>query len=253
MNNYLSKAKESAQFMNSFLAAVSYHRKLEECKGCISSYSRLPILFDATCSGMQHLSGLTGDLQLATYVNIISNDEPEDSYLWCAQAVEKSVESYKGDDKVKSLLSKIKLDRSIVKKSVMTIPYNIKLEGMSHQITDHFTKHFVDIINPLAVPSTEDGGMLAEGESVSLNPFFLSIVAILVSVISASYYLKIVRVIHFDPAYSDTTSSTSPAQKLTSVHSKAIATLTMAIALFAVYPELILNSTTLLALSLYGY
>lgn len=83
--------------------------------------------------------------------------------------------------------------------------------------------------------------------------YFLSIVAILVSVISASYYLKIVRVIHFDPPYSDTTTSTSPAQKLTSVHSFAIATLTMAIALFAVYPELILNSTTLLALSLYGY
>ena len=79
------------------------------------------------------------------------------------------------------------------------------------------------------------------------------IIAIMSSVVSASYYLKIVRVIHFDPPYSDATTSTSPAQKLTSVHSFAIATLTMVIALFAVYPDLILNSTTLLALSLYGY
>lgn len=83
--------------------------------------------------------------------------------------------------------------------------------------------------------------------------YFLSIVAILVSVISASYYLKIVRVIHFDPPYSDTSSVTSPTQKLSSVHSFAIATLTMSIALFAVYPDLILNSTSLLALTLYGY
>lgn len=83
--------------------------------------------------------------------------------------------------------------------------------------------------------------------------YFLSIVAIIVSVISASYYLKIVRVIHFDQPYSDTTSISSPTQKLTSVHSFVIATLTMGIALFAIYPDIILNSTTLLALSLYGY
>jgi len=83
--------------------------------------------------------------------------------------------------------------------------------------------------------------------------YFLSIVAIIVSVISASYYLKIVRVIHFDQPYSDTTSVSSPTQKLTSVHSFVIATLTMGIALFAIYPDIILNSTTLLALTLYGY
>lgn len=83
--------------------------------------------------------------------------------------------------------------------------------------------------------------------------YFLSIVAIIVSVISASYYLKIVRVIHFDQPYSDTTSVSSPTQKLTSVHSFVIATLTMSIALFAIYPDIILNSTTLLALSLFGY
>lgn len=81
--------------------------------------------------------------------------------------------------------------------------------------------------------------------------YFLSIVAILVSVVSAYYYLKIVRVIHFDSPSSLTVSS--PEQKLSSVHSFAIATLTMIIALFAVYPDLILNSTTLLALTLYGY
>lgn len=83
--------------------------------------------------------------------------------------------------------------------------------------------------------------------------YFLSIVAILVSVVSAYYYLKIVRVIHFDTPSSEILTVSSPVQKLSSVHSFAIATLTMIIALFAVYPNLILNSTTLLALTLYGY
>jgi NADH-ubiquinone oxidoreductase chain 2 len=84
--------------------------------------------------------------------------------------------------------------------------------------------------------------------------YFLSIVAIIVSVISASYYLKIVRVIHFDSADVDTgTSTVSQESKLTATHSFAIATLTMAITLFVFKPSIILNSTSLLALTLFQY
>ena len=84
--------------------------------------------------------------------------------------------------------------------------------------------------------------------------YFLSIVAIIVSVISASYYLKIVRVIHFDSGDVDTGASTlSQESKLTATHSFAIATLTMAITLFVFKPSIILNSTSLLALTLFQY
>lgn len=93
--------------------------------------------------------------------------------------------------------------------------------------------------------------------------YFLSIVAIVVSVISASYYLKIVRVIHFLPLSSGEVgvNKSSPASsfnltglgenKLTDVHSFAIATLTLAITLFVFDPSIILNSTSLLALTLF--
>lgn len=85
--------------------------------------------------------------------------------------------------------------------------------------------------------------------------YFLSLVAIIVSVISASYYLKIVRVIHFDAADKTLVESTNMGQesKLTNVHSFAIATLTMAITLFVFKPSIILNSTHLLALTLFNY
>lgn len=86
--------------------------------------------------------------------------------------------------------------------------------------------------------------------------YFLSFVAIIVSVISASYYLKIVRVIHFDTYASqdvDTGSSVTGQSKITSVHAFAIATLTMAITLFVFKPSIILNSTSLLALTLFHY
>lgn len=90
--------------------------------------------------------------------------------------------------------------------------------------------------------------------------YFLSFVAIIVSVISASYYLKIVRVIHFDTATTNNTDTSklplAPADresKLTNVHSFAIATLTMAITLFVFKPSIILNSTSLLALTLFHF
>ncbi|RZK36728.1 MAG: hypothetical protein EOO61_09945, partial [Hymenobacter sp.] len=81
--------------------------------------------------------------------------------------------------------------------------------------------------------------------------YFMSLVAIIVSVISASYYLKIVRVIHFD-SYTQV-QDTVQAPKMTNVHSFAIATLTMAITLFVFKPSIILNSTSLLALTLFHY
>jgi NADH-ubiquinone oxidoreductase chain 2 len=80
--------------------------------------------------------------------------------------------------------------------------------------------------------------------------YFLSLVAIVVSVISASYYLKIVRVIHFDKLPANNSTTTSPAT-LTNLHAFSIATLTMAITLFVFKPSIILNSTSLLALTLF--
>lgn len=81
---------------------------------------------------------------------------------------------------------------------------------------------------------------------------FLAIVAILASVVSAVYYLRVIRVIHFDTL--NTTPSTASNQEvvLGSVHSYTIATLTLFVVLFATNPNLLLNSTSIMALSLYA-
>jgi NADH-ubiquinone oxidoreductase chain 2 len=81
--------------------------------------------------------------------------------------------------------------------------------------------------------------------------YFISIVAILASVVSAAYYLRVVRVIYFDeqPAGAG---SQSP-EVLSSAHCYVIAVLTLFLVVFALQPSLILNSTQLMAMSIYGY
>lgn len=103
--------------------------------------------------------------------------------------------------------------------------------------------------------------------------YFLSIVAILVSVISASYYLQIIKVIHF-PISDNNIKSDSKSIKvflslfgsgennsnnksnilvpITNIHSMTISILTLTILLFILNPSILLNSTHLLALSIFN-
>ena len=109
----------------------------------------------------------------------------------------------------------------------------------------------------------------------------MSFVAILVSVISASYYLKIIRVLHteeeniiqdenltntskYEEETWDTIKDLNLINKnhknendseslLTNFHSFLISTLTLTILLFVLKPSIILNITQLLSLSLYNF
>ena len=113
--------------------------------------------------------------------------------------------------------------------------------------------------------------------------YFMSIVAILVSVISASYYLKIVRILfttstshnsnsHIGGEGSDVTNDNNKqtfypllnnmpfvdvhnnyyiSYNISNLHSFLISTLTLSILLFMLKPSLLLNSTQLLSLSLF--
>jgi NADH-ubiquinone oxidoreductase chain 2 len=90
--------------------------------------------------------------------------------------------------------------------------------------------------------------------------FFLSIVAILVSVISAYYYLQIIKVTHFDSdskalseGSKENLSVVSQGNRLefTNIHSMTISTLTLTIILFIINPSILLNSTHLMALSIF--
>lgn len=83
--------------------------------------------------------------------------------------------------------------------------------------------------------------------------YFISLVAILASVVSAAYYLRVVRVLYFDELATGSISTSEDKGVLTSTHSYVIAVLTMFIILFVLQPSIILNSTQLMAISIYGY
>ena len=101
----------------------------------------------------------------------------------------------------------------------------------------------------------------------------MAVIAIIVSVISASYYLKIVRILFSAPQGKGVGSDVNikpcyPLKKnipfvdihenyyisyyITNLHSFIISTLTLIILLFILKPSLLLNSTQLLSLSLFN-
>jgi len=93
--------------------------------------------------------------------------------------------------------------------------------------------------------------------AVQSGYYFISIVAILVSVVSASYYLKIIKVLHTETEEIIQASNSKLDEYennlLTNFHSFLISSLTLSILLFILKPSLILNSTQLLSLSLFNF
>jgi len=95
--------------------------------------------------------------------------------------------------------------------------------------------------------------------AVESGYWFMAFVAILTSVISASYYLRMVVILVTGSDYETDNSNHISAIKnyfnndsiLTNLHSLLISTITLSILLFIFKPTLILNSTQLLSLSLF--
>ena len=101
--------------------------------------------------------------------------------------------------------------------------------------------------------------------AINAGYVFISIIGIIVSVISCSYYLYIVRVIHFDQISANTqnivdninistanSNSNSNTNGITNVHSYIISMFTLFISFFIINPQIILNSISLMAISLYS-
>src|ERR1700750_48366 len=108
--------------------------------------------------------------------------------------------------------------------------------------------------------------------SIQNGYYFISIIAILVSVVSAYYYLQIIRVMHFDSADSNDTSiitnpslstsvesdkgesltlENSPVSVLNNTHTYLISVLTLSLTLFMLKPSILLNSIHLMALNIF--
>ena len=105
---------ESADEPWQFLSSA--HEYYHTCILCDKNYTSLPIAVDATCSGLQILAGLARDKSTAQLVNVCPSDKPQDAYAVVASTATpecpSSIRNY--------------MDRKVVKRVVMTVPYNAK-------------------------------------------------------------------------------------------------------------------------------
>jgi DNA-directed RNA polymerase len=109
--------------------------------------SRLPIYLDATCSGLQHLSSMISESNLAKYVNIVKsdeNDQPNDLYGEMVDKVINLIENFVKEKPEYINLLKLKILRGFIKRGIMTIPYSATVTGIMDQlISDLFLKQDV--------------------------------------------------------------------------------------------------------------
>lgn len=131
--DYLENYKEPLQFMSIMFAIVN--SLIGEREGKLIFVNN-PILFDASCNGLQHLSALTRELNTAIQTNLVSlpsdKDIPKDYYTFAADIVQKEIDICDNNN-----IRKLKINRKFIKKTVMTIPYNISLFGVKEQLIEH--------------------------------------------------------------------------------------------------------------------
>lgn len=104
---------------------------------------RLPVSFDGSCSGLQHLAAMTRDENTASLVNLDDCDAPADVYGTVAKRVENAVREDAANGNIiaaKTLAHGV--TRSLVKRNVMTYSYSSKRVGMANQ-------HMEDTMKPL--------------------------------------------------------------------------------------------------------
>ena len=130
--NYLSEW-EAADEPWQFLAACDeyYHCVIK----CDRDYTSLPVATDATCSGLQILAGLCRDAGTASLVNVLPGDRPQDAYKTVAEHAKPNVPESVKDH----------MDRKVVKRAVMTIPYNAKAFSNRDYIREALNEKGVEI------------------------------------------------------------------------------------------------------------
>jgi DNA-directed RNA polymerase len=112
-----------------------------------SYVARLPVSFDGSCSGLQHLSAMTRSPE-GCLVNLTPQEVPADIYQTVADRVKQRIEhDLKSQDKEKRELAQMCLKHGItrktVKRNVMTYSYGSEVYGMTEQLRE-------DLMQPLA-------------------------------------------------------------------------------------------------------
>ena len=140
--NLIKDADNIYDFINCCLVYKEY---------LISNKLNILLRFDATCSGIQHISALLEDIVLGEQVNIIESDDskqPNDIYSQQIPKIKNAIiEEFKNTDTDTDTMNKLinfPITRKLVKKPIQTIPYTITING----INKHLISQSNIIINP---------------------------------------------------------------------------------------------------------
>lgn len=126
---------------------------LAACKELVSAIAvgptyvaHMPVSFDGSCSGLQHLAAATRAPE-GRFVNLTNSPEPYDVYALVADIAKKRIEADKTSDemfgkdekarpvrKLAELALAYGVDRKLCKRAVMTFAYSSKEFGMSEQL-----------------------------------------------------------------------------------------------------------------------
>ncbi|KAG6906515.1 hypothetical protein DXG01_013542 [Tephrocybe rancida] len=96
--------------------------------------SSLPVHQDGTCNGLQHYAALGGDDRGAQQVNLAATDRPSDVYTHVGNMVERVLEEDAKRGEKWAILLKGKIQRKVVKQTVMTTVYGVTFVGAREQI-----------------------------------------------------------------------------------------------------------------------
>jgi DNA-directed RNA polymerase, mitochondrial len=109
--------------------------------------SHLPVSFDGSANGLQHLSILSLDEDAARRVNLIPSEEPQDIYTDIFRLTNRTVAADAADNVKEARWWRKRFDvlgdsdaRKIVKRPVMTYAYSATPKGMTKQIIEAYEK-----------------------------------------------------------------------------------------------------------------
>eukprot|EP01119_Soliformovum_irregulare_P001637 TRINITY_DN1136_c0_g1_i1.p1 TRINITY_DN1136_c0_g1~~TRINITY_DN1136_c0_g1_i1.p1 ORF type:complete len:903 (-),score=209.58 TRINITY_DN1136_c0_g1_i1:34-2742(-) len=116
------------------LSACFEYQKVINSPDHTKYVSHLPIHQDGTCNGLQHYAALGGDIAGAREVNLLPSDRPQDVYNGVAMLVAKRIEKDAEAGNEMALKLKGKIERKIIKQTVMTSVYGVTFVGAREQI-----------------------------------------------------------------------------------------------------------------------
>lgn len=140
--NFMMEADEPLLFLSCCVELKNYYSDPNRF------LSNLPVYLDATCSGLQHLSTMINDTNLAKYVNIVKSnkeDIPNDVYTHMVLFVNKKIQEYIKVDYSLAILENININRKFIKPGIMTISYGATTRGIAEQLkNNHFRQ--IDLV-----------------------------------------------------------------------------------------------------------